>query len=201
VFKFSYKLVVINKENIPKSGAIIFCPNHTSNIDSILLAVSTKRRIRFMAKSELFKNKIFAVFLRKLGVFPIKRKTRDESALKIAENILKNNGALGIFLEGTRSKTGELLRPKSGASLLAIKTNSPILPVCIASIVNKGIVRIFRKTVVKFGKIIFPQDIICFNFSKENKKIIQRRILRSNLKLINEAIMFQIKQMKEELQK
>jgi 1-acyl-sn-glycerol-3-phosphate acyltransferase len=194
---FTYKLSIIGSEKIPKSGRLIICSNHTSNADPILLALASKRPIRFMSKSELFKNKIFAMFLKKVGAFPVNRKGSSGDAISVCFKILEDEEVLGIFIEGTRSKTGKLLRPKSGASMISLKTGTPILPVCISSTKNDGKVKIFTKTKVEFGDVIFPDEIL---FSKKddilnNKKeesVFLGGISKLDLKLINEEIMAQI---------
>lgn len=83
ILNFFYRIKIENEEKIPKKEAIIMCANHTSNLDPILIAVSIKRNIRYMAKSELFENKIFGLFLKKLGTFPVNRKRRSRSNKRI----------------------------------------------------------------------------------------------------------------------
>lgn len=132
-----------------KRGFLI-CSNHISNLDAIFISVALNRKIYFLAKSELFKNPFFSFFLKKFGAICIKRGEHDFQALSQAEEILKSNQILGIFIEGTRSKTGEFLRPKSGATIIANETKSPILPICITPKDGKS-VKIFKKTIVSLG--------------------------------------------------
>ena len=162
-----YRVKVIGLENVPKSGRVVLCSNHISNMDPILLAVAIKRQIFFMAKEELFKNKFLGKLIKILGGFPIKRGARDVSAIKTARDILRDGKVLGIFIEGTRSKTGELLKPKPGAILLAKDTFSGILPVCIKS-ADGSKVKILKKTVINIGSLINPQELnVLKNSSKE----------------------------------
>lgn len=146
-----------NVENI--KGSYILCSNHLSNIDPVFLLVINSEQINFMAKSELFKNKIFGYILKKLGAFSVDRGKGDKKALVNAENVLKNKAVLGIFIEGTRSKTGEFLRPKSGAALLAYKSRVPVIPVCITGSGTNNKVKIFKKTVISYGKPIYINEI------------------------------------------
>ena len=157
--KILYPYEVVGSENLSKlDGGYILCSNHLSNLDPIFLAITHPKPIFFMAKSELFKVKLFGKVLNILGVFSIERGKNDRVGLSKAENILKSNGVLGIFIEGTRSKTGEFLRPKSGVSVLAYSTQKPILPVCITGS-NNNRIKIFTKTKIKYGYPIGYEDL------------------------------------------
>lgn len=151
---FPYKIFGI--ENIKDlKGPYIICANHLSNIDSVYLVVSNKDQIRFMAKSELFKNRILGFLFSRLGAFGVQRGKGDRKALSKAQIILRNKEVLGIFIEGTRSKTGEFLRPKSGAALLAIKEKVPVVPVCITGGGYYNKVKLFKRTYISYGKPIY----------------------------------------------
>lgn len=158
IFKVLYRYNISGKENIPKDTGFILTCNHLSLIDVVLLVISQKKKVCFMAKSELFQNKIFAKILYTLGAFPVNRGKGDMSAINKAEQILKDGGILGIFLEGTRSKDGELLKPKSGISMIAFKTKSKILPACITPR-NGGKIKLFKKTFLSYGNVVTPQEI------------------------------------------
>ena len=84
-----------------------------------------------MGKKELFKNKFFNIFLNWLLVFPVDREVNDIGAVKKALRILKSGGVLGIFPEGTRVKEFNPENAKAGVALLALKSNSPVIPVYI----------------------------------------------------------------------
>ena len=148
-----YRLKVIGLENIPEKNGVIICPNHTSNADPVVLAVSLKRQIYFMAKAELFKNKILRKLFKMVGAFPVERGKRDSSAIDNAEKILKNGEQLGLFIEGTRSKTDDFLRPKTGCAMIAYKTGATIIPICITC-TSEHKLKIFKKNVVSIGKPI-----------------------------------------------
>lgn len=147
--KLFFRTKFINKNNIPKEGRYIICSNHLSYADPVLIALGQKRKVRFMAKAELFKNKFFAALIRSLGAFPIHRGNGDMKAINIGEQILKDGGVMVIYFEGKRSKSGELLRPKSGAMLIAYQTDTPVIPACITP--QKGPLKFFRKTIISFG--------------------------------------------------
>jgi 1-acyl-sn-glycerol-3-phosphate acyltransferase len=153
-----FGLKIKHKANFPPHERLIVCANHSSLMDPILLALVQKRQIHYMAKSELFRSFYIGGILRAFGAFPIARERRDLKSINMSKQILSEGGVLGIFFEGTRSKTGELLEPKAGAALLAFKTQTPILPVCISRI-NGGPVRIFHKTEITVGELVFPKKL------------------------------------------
>lgn len=159
IAKFFYPTEIRGAQNLEKlSGGYIICSNHLSNLDPILLMIHHKRPIHFMAKEELFKNRILKCIFSGMGAFAVKRGKGDNSALIKSENIIKDKEVLGIFIEGTRSKTGEFLRPKSGAILISKNTNSVILPVCITGTARNNKIKIFHKTIISYGEPILQSD-------------------------------------------
>ncbi|MDR1627790.1 MAG: 1-acyl-sn-glycerol-3-phosphate acyltransferase [Oscillospiraceae bacterium] len=157
--KILFPYEAIGSENLSKiNEGYILCSNHLSNLDAIFLAVIHPRPIFFMAKAELFEIKLFGKMLSALGVFSIQRGKNDKVGLNTAESVLKSNKVLGIFIEGTRSKTGGFLRPKSGVSVLSHSTKKPILPVCITG-ANNNKIKIFTKTKIKYGELIRNEDL------------------------------------------
>ena len=122
---------VIGAENIPKNGAFILAANHVSNWDPPFLGAFIDREVNYMGKEELFKNPVMAAICRALHVFPVKRGAADKTAIKTAIKILKDGKCLGIFPEGTRSKTGKLDKAEAGVSLIAAMTKAPIIPAAI----------------------------------------------------------------------
>ncbi len=157
LLKMLYRYRIKGAENLPSEGKCILCPNHIHAFDPAFLIVSQKRQIRFMAKAELFENKLLAFLLKKLGAFPVVRGAGDGKALEQAQKILKSDEVFGIFIEGSRSKTGELLRPRAGAALMAYKTGAPVVPCCITP--QKGKLKLFSKTLVTYGKPITAQEL------------------------------------------
>lgn len=128
IFILYYNPKIINKEVIPKEGPIIIAGNHKHLYDQCLTIISTKRIIRYMAKKEYFNGKM-AWFFKSVGCIPVNRQIKDENAKNSALEVLKDNGAIGIFPEGTRNKTKEFLLPfKFGAVSMAQKTSATIIP-------------------------------------------------------------------------
>lgn len=149
-YKLFFRVKVVGAENL-SGGTYVICPNHKSLNDPPLMGVCTDSPVKFMAKEELFENKLFGAVLRALGAFPVKRGKSDLAALKTAIATLKGGDSLVIFPEGTRSPKEHLNEGKSGAALIALKAGAGIVPVGI-----RGRYRIFSKITVNIGK---PVDI------------------------------------------
>lgn len=128
LFKFFYNPKIIGAEKIPKDGAIVIAGNHKHVYDQCLTIIATKRVIHYMAKKEYFDGKLAPLF-RIAGCIPVDRSKRDFSSVMSAMKVLKKNGAIGIFPEGTRNKTDAfLLKFKSGAVAMAKKSGAYIVP-------------------------------------------------------------------------
>ena len=157
IFKLFYRFKTVNAGNIPSEGGVIIASNHLSNSDPPLLALSAKRRLYFMAKVELFKNKFFGALIRALGAFPVERGAGDGKAIKTGEDLIKEGNVMTIFIEGGRTKTGELMRPRSGCALVAQQMQVPVVPACITVVGNPKF--IFSKRVVEFGEPLTPEQL------------------------------------------
>ncbi|MEE1279950.1 MAG: lysophospholipid acyltransferase family protein [Oscillospiraceae bacterium] len=158
------------RENLRESGAALICSNHRSFVDPVFIAVGIKKRsLCFMAKKELFSFKPFGFILSKLGAFPVNRGAGDMQAIKNAENSLNDGKLLLIFPEGTRSRDGNPIRPKSGAVYIASDTGADIIPVAIC---YDGKLRLRKKVTVCFGEPILNSEI---KMKEENKVIESRR--------------------------
>lgn len=129
LFNLLFPMRQINQENIPE-GAIIVCPNHSSNLDPFTVCLSMPKRMvaRIMAKQELMKIPVVRFFLRRWGIFGVNRGNSDVGAIKTALRSLKSGRKLLLFPEGTRVKEEDESNGKTGAILLAAKTGAPILP-------------------------------------------------------------------------
>lgn len=157
IMKVFYRYKFINNNSIPHEGAYIIASNHMSFSDPVLLGLGQRRRLFFMAKQELFKNKFFAGLIRALGAFPVERGAGDGKAIKTGEDLIKEGNVMTIFIEGGRTKTGEFMRPRSGCALVAQQMQVPVIPVCI-TITGNPKYR-FAKRVIHFGDPLTPQQL------------------------------------------
>lgn len=157
IFTLVFRWRVTGRENVPETGGVIIAPNHTSNIDPPLVGSAMIRRVTVMAKEELFASAVFAFIIKRLGAFPIKRGAGDRAAIKTALEALRSGQALLLFPEGTRSKTGKMNKAQNGISMIAIKSQVPVVPVAVSGtykFFRNG--RWFPRFSVHFGKPIYP---------------------------------------------
>ena len=136
VFTVLYALTVFrargfHSERVP-GGPLILAPNHGSFMDHFFAGAFVRRRIQFMAKSQLFKGAIPSYVFGHGGVFPVRRGHQDEEGFKSAYMILERGGAIGMYCEGGRSRTGQLAdRARPGIGRLALESGAPVVPVAI----------------------------------------------------------------------
>ena len=141
--------------------------NHTSNIDAVNIVLGTFEKKYFLAKKELFKNKLFGAFIKAMGAIKIDRSAADVGAIKNALKVLKNDKKLIIFPEGTRNKSDnvELGEVKSGAAMLAIKSKTPIVPVWVYNRPHA-----FRMTKILIGE---PYELSQFYGMKITEEVLK----------------------------
>jgi 1-acyl-sn-glycerol-3-phosphate acyltransferase len=116
--------------NVPADGPCILAPNHFSFLDHFFLAIYLRRKVHFMAKSQLFKPPMWPIF-NYGGVFPVRRGHGDDEAFKTARAILDRGDIVVMYLEGGRSRTADLGTPRPGVGKLALETGVPVVPVAI----------------------------------------------------------------------
>ena len=127
-FRLWYNPRIIGAEKIPKEGPIVIACNHKHILDQCLTIMATKRMIHYMAKKEYFEGKL-RPFFEAMGCIAVDRQSTDIKSVKAAMKVLRRNGAIGIFPEGTRNRTDNLLLDfKPGAVAIAKKTDAYIVP-------------------------------------------------------------------------
>ena len=144
----------ISSEKVPASGSVILAPNHFSFMDHFLLGAFIRRKIRFMAKSQLFKRPMQFIYTHG-GVFPVRRGARDEEAFITADSVLNRGGVVAMYCEGGRSRTGKLNdKAKRGIGRLALETGAPVVPVAIqgSSKIRNWKRLQFPKVTVQYGE-------------------------------------------------
>jgi 1-acyl-sn-glycerol-3-phosphate acyltransferase len=151
-----YRVRAIGLENVPRQGALVLAPNHFSQMDHFFVGVYLRRKIRFMAKSQMFGPPVLTYVYKHGGVFPVRRGQHDEEAIATAHEILRQGEMLLVYAEGGRSRSQQLGRPKPGIGRIVLESGAPIVPVAIhGSARVRGWKRLrFPKVTVQFGEPI-----------------------------------------------
>jgi 1-acyl-sn-glycerol-3-phosphate acyltransferase len=148
-----YRARCIDSDNVPADGPAILAPNHFSFLDHFFLAVYLRRKVHFMAKSQLFKAPLWPV-INYGGVFPVRRGHHDDEAFRTAHAVLDRGDVVVMYAEAGRSRSGELGEPRHGMGRLAIESGAPVVPVAIAG--SQGVRKWkrlqFPKVTVQFGR-------------------------------------------------
>lgn len=132
----AFRLRCVDSERVPREGPAILAPNHFSAMDHFFCGIFLRRRVRFMAKSQLFKGPL-GWFLRHVGAFPVMRGRGDEQAIATAVEILRRGGVVVIYPEGGRSRSGQVgSQAHRGVGRLALESGAPVIPVAIHGSLN-----------------------------------------------------------------
>ncbi len=156
LFRLWLSIEINGKEKVPQGGGYIIICNHQSNLDPVLMSFGVKKQIRFMGKKELFEVPVLKWIFYGIGGFPVDRGSGDSAALDKSKDIINNGEILGMFPEGTRSKDGVPLRPKSGVAMIAGMTNSGIMPCGITY--SKGL-KFRSKVTINYGDFIPVEEL------------------------------------------
>jgi 1-acyl-sn-glycerol-3-phosphate acyltransferase len=130
--RFVFRLRAHGADNVPSSGPAILAPNHFSAMDHWFVGILLSRRVRFMAKSQLFKGPVLQFILAHAGAFPVRRGYRDDEAITTALSLLDGGSLLVMYPEGGRSRAGVIgSSARRGVGRLALETGVPVIPVAI----------------------------------------------------------------------
>ena len=154
-----FRLSRLGREHMP-SGGLILAANHRSFLDPFIIGCCLRRPIYFVAKQELFDNRLQGWFLNCMGAFPVRRGESDEESVGTALALLERGEAVVIFPEGTRIRHGSVDRPKRGVGRLALESGAPVVPVAVTGSENARRGWIFRpvKVKVRCGRpLTFPR--------------------------------------------
>lgn len=156
-----YRVRAIGVDNVPKKGALILAPNHFSQMDHFFVGLYLRRKVRFMAKSQMFGPPVLTYVFKHGGVFPVRRGHHDEKAIETAEIILEQGEMLLVYAEGGRSRSGKLKEVKPGIGRIALESGAPVVPVAIqgSEKVRRWKRLSFPKVTVQFGEPLrFPTE-------------------------------------------
>lgn len=168
--------------HIPTHGPAIVAANHMSYHDPPFLASSIKRPVHFMAKAELFSIPVLGFILRNVNVFPVHRGAADRQAIKRAFRILEEGKILALFPEGTRNREGTLQKPRRGISLIALRSNVPVIPVGIvgtSSLDRKKHGGKRPKIIVSFGEPVDLSEWRSSSIGKEQHVAASEHIMQA----------------------
>ena len=182
IFKLFFRLKVTGQQNIPLDGPFIIVANHSSLLDPVILGVSVRPKVIFVATAYLFKIGWLGYLLRKANSIPVQREN-DISSLKRALKILQQGGVLGIFPEGGVDRQKDDLPIKAGAAFLATKVGVPIVPIKIKG-ADKALPRgaKFIRSLHKI-EVEIKKPIYCSRQTNKDKEII-KRVVESYIKEI-----------------
>jgi len=178
IFKIILIFMGLKKEGLhklPKEGPVIIASNHMSNWDPVLIGVSIKRKVHFIAKAELFENKIASIILTRLNAFPVKRGSVDIKAIRYAMDLLTRGEILGIFPEGARKKLYPEAIAQTGVAMFALKSGAPVIPVACIGTERNFPLGWFKPLLVRVGDPINLDD---FRGKKLNSSALQEASLQ-----------------------
>lgn len=158
-----YRPRVEGRENVPKTGRVIFASNHLSFIDSVAIPVAAPRPVHFLAKASYFEKPLSAAFFTAIGAVPVQRGAGQAAldALDQQRQLLEEGNAVALYPEGTRSLDGRLYKGRTGVAFLALQTGAPVVPVGLIGTdkvmpVGAKFPSLRQRVTVKFGE---PLDL------------------------------------------
>jgi len=156
-----YRVRAIGVKNVPMDGPLVLAPNHFSQMDHFFVGLYLRRKVRFMAKSQIFGPPVLTYVFKHGGVFPVRRGHHDEEAFETVRRLLEQGEMLLVYAEGGRSRSGQLGEPKSGVGRIALEYGVPIVPVAIhgSEVVRRWKRLRFPRVTVQFGEpVSFPVE-------------------------------------------
>ena len=182
IFHIFFRIRVVGRENVPKTGGALLAANHTSIIDSVFLPLKTRRHVMFLVKAQFFMGKGFGAWVRRsfmsaIGQLPLDRSggAASSSALDTAVSVLQSGRLVGIYPEGTRSVDGRLHRGRTGIARMIVKAQVPVIPVGIQGTrdimpVGRSFPRLHGRVTLTFGE---PLDFTRFSALEEDRYVLR----------------------------
>ncbi len=163
--KVCFKYKTIDIKNVPKKGAFILVSNHQSFLDPLFCAVAIRRKMNYLARDTLFKNRLFGWLLHSLYVTPLRMEQADLAAMKTIINELRSGEAVLLYPEGTRTSDGRITPFKPGLGLLCRRGNAAILPMLVEGAFecwprHKKLFSIGKKITVRYGTPISAEQAV-----------------------------------------
>lgn len=177
-YKIVYRIKKVNEKNIPNEGAYIICANHVNMLDALAVVCGCKRKVRFICKESMFKNKALCWALKLADTIPLNREKNDIESMKRSLKALKNGDILGVFPEGTRKGMEKNLKAKSGAAFFSLKTGTKVIPLGI-----QGSFKPFTKVKLIFGE---PLDFSEYYGKEKDKEALEKvtNIIMDNIVML-----------------
>ena len=177
---FFLRLRVEGRDNVPLSGGCVYAINHTMGPDYVIVGYASPRQVYYMAKSEVFAfHPWLAALVTAAGAFPVQRGKGDLQAVEQAAAFVLTGKIVGMFPEGTRSRSGELQRGKTGVARIAMMAQAPIVPVVVINSepVLRDVLKLQRRPLVT---VRFGEPVMAFGSVEDPEEV---RQLTTNLML------------------
>jgi 1-acyl-sn-glycerol-3-phosphate acyltransferase len=160
LFTLIFGFRCLGRNRIPRQGGCIIACSHQSFLDPIIVGFSCSRAVNYLARSTLFKNRLFAALIRSYGAMELERDEADVKALKRCVERLRRGEIVLLFPEGTRTRTGEIAPLKPGVFLMSSRAGVPVVPAAIEGSLRswpRG--RIFPRPAplrIAYGEPVYP---------------------------------------------
>mgnify|MGYP000404701092 CR=1 FL=1 len=171
---------VEGRENIPMDEPVIFCGNHRTFLDPVLIKITAKRNCHFLAKGTLYKNKFLAFLGWVFETIPVLKDSKDINAIKQSLRYLKNGECIALFPEGTRNGLEKGESVKEGVAFFVLQTGAKVQPVGIV-----GGEKPFKRVYVNYGKPLDYSDRVTKKPSKEELEQVSKEIMDNIIMLTN----------------
>jgi 1-acyl-sn-glycerol-3-phosphate acyltransferase len=151
VCRVLWRVRIRGEEKLPASGGYIIAPSHRSMADIPIVAIVTKRRIRYMGKQSIFNVPLIGPLFAAMGGFPVARDGTDRKAVRDSVEMLRAGEVLCLYPEGTRQQGPKIQPLQAGAAYLALRAGVPIIPVGMAG--TEEIARTHKDPFPRFGRV------------------------------------------------
>ncbi|MGH9119852.1 MAG: lysophospholipid acyltransferase family protein [Acidimicrobiales bacterium] len=187
-----WRLDISGADHLPRDTPFILAPVHRSNIDTLLVAAITRRRMRYMGKATLWKYRWFGWLITALGAFPVRRGSADREALRICQEVLENGEPLVVFPEGTRQVGPLVEKVFDGPAYLAAKMDVPLIPVGIGG---------SERAMPKGSKLLRPvRTVVIVGEPMRAEPSATGRVTRSSVRRLSERLLSEVQRLFDEAQ-